>query len=68
VYKYYSTQRPVGLGTFPGKPVEIHNFNKRIDTGLLHVGPAWGWLLYDKELTYKEADDYELVSEEIVGL
>ena len=33
-YRYYSTQRPVDIGTFPkpadNKPVEIHNYDSRI--------------------------------------
>ena len=62
-YRYYSTQRPVDIGTFPkppdNKPVEIHNYDSRIpvEDGSMH---AWGYLEYAKPLTEKEAGDYEL--------
>ncbi|MBR3018343.1 MAG: hypothetical protein IKH57_14925 [Clostridia bacterium] len=63
LYRYYSTQRPVDIGTFPkpadNKPVEIHNYDKRIpvENGTMQ---AWGYLEYAKPLTEKEAGDYEL--------
>ena len=62
-YWYYSTQRPVDIGTFPkppdNKPVEIHNYDKRqsVENGTMQ---AWGYLEYAKQLTEKEASDYEL--------
>lgn len=62
-YRYYSTQRPVDIGTFPkppdNKPVEIHNYDKRqpVENGTMQ---AWGYLEYAKPLTEKEASDYEL--------
>ncbi|NLE35805.1 MAG: hypothetical protein GX622_11930 [Bacteroidales bacterium] len=62
-YRYYSTQRPVDIGTFPkpadNKPVEIHNYDSRIpvENGTML---AWGYLEYAKPLTEKEASDYEL--------
>jgi hypothetical protein len=63
MYRYYSTQRPVDIGTFPkpagNAPVEIHNYDKRqpVEGGAMQ---AWGWLEYAKPLTEKEASDYEL--------
>ena len=63
LYRYYSTQRPVDIGTFPkpadNKPVEIHNYDKRqpVENGTMQ---AWGYLEYAKPLTEKEASDYEL--------
>lgn len=62
VYKYYSTQRPVDLGTFPkteNGPVKIVNFNDResVEHGSIR---AWGYLLYSAPLTQKQMDDYEL--------
>ena len=63
MYRYYSTQRPVDIGTFPkptgNMPVEIHNSDKRqpVEGGSMQ---AWGWLEYAKPLTEKEASDYEL--------
>ncbi|MBR3000634.1 MAG: hypothetical protein IKG46_09575 [Solobacterium sp.] len=62
-YRYYSTQRPVDIGTFPkpagNAPVEIHNYDNRqlVEGGTMQ---AWGWLEYVKPLTEKEAGDYEL--------
>ena len=62
-YRYYSTQRPVDIGTFPkppdNKPVEIHNYDKRqpVENGAMQ---AWGYLEYAKPLTEKQASDYEL--------
>jgi hypothetical protein len=63
LYKYYSTQRPVDLGTFPksaeNKPLEIVNYDARI----LVEGDAfraWGELRYPAPLTQKQMNDYEL--------
>lgn len=62
-YKYYSTQRPVDMGTFPNppdnKPLEINNYDKRepVEGGKLQ---AWGDLTYAKPLTKKQMADYEL--------
>lgn len=62
VYKYYSTQRPVDIGTFPkteNGPDEIVNFDKResVENGRFL---AWGYLLYHAPLTEKQIYDYEL--------
>ena len=63
LYKYYSTQRPVDIGTFPkpphNAPDEIVNFDQRIpvEGGTFAV---WGYLTYTRPLTAKQADDYEL--------
>ena len=49
LYKYYSTQRPVDIGTFPkppyNKPDEIFNYDQRIpvENGSFL---AWGYLTY----------------------
>ena len=62
-FRYYSTQRPVDIGTFPKPPgnkvVEIVNFDKRIpvENGTMR---AWGYIEYQKPLTEQQADDYEL--------
>ena len=62
-YRYYSTQRPVDLGTFPkppgNAPVEIINFDERrtVEGSTMR---AWGELAYLKPLTDKQMDDYEL--------
>jgi hypothetical protein len=62
VYKYYSTQRPVDIGTFPktpNAPTQIVNFDKReaVENGLFQ---AWGYLEYSAPLAQKQIDDYEL--------
>lgn len=62
VYKYYSTQRPVDIGTFPkteNGPAEIVNFDQResVENGKFL---AWGYLLYHAPLTEKQMTDYEL--------
>lgn len=62
-YRYYSTQRPVDIGTFPkppgNAPVEIINFDERrmVEGGTMR---AWGELAYLKPLTEKQMEDYEL--------
>lgn len=62
-YKYYSTQRPIDLGTFP-KPVDnplltFTNYDERIP---VEHGAflSWGELIYAKPLTDRQASDYEL--------
>lgn len=64
-YRYYSTQRPVDIGTFPkppnNKPVEIHNYDADsripVENGMIQ---AWGYIEYPKPLTEKQVSDYEL--------
>ena len=62
-YRYYSTQRPVDIGTFPkppdNAPVESINFDERrmVEGGTIR---AWGELAYLKPLIKKHVDDYEL--------
>lgn len=62
-YKYYSTQRPVDIGTYPkpegNKPLEFTNYDKRepVEGGAML---AWGELAYAKPLTKKQMADYEL--------
>ena len=61
-YKYYSTQRPIGIGTFPksdNEPIGIENFDSRkpVEGGAFQ---AWGVLTYKTPLTQKQMDDYEL--------
>ena len=63
LYKYYSTQRPVDMGTFPkpprNAPDEIVNYDQRIpvENGAFL---AWGHLTYTRPLTKRQASDYEL--------
>jgi len=62
-YKYYPTQRPVDIGTYPktaeNTPVIVGNFDKRepVEDGKFQ---AWGFLIYDAPLTAKQIYDYEL--------
>ena len=64
-YRYYSTQRPVDIGTFPKPPdnpvVKIHNYDADsripVENGMIQ---AWGYVEYQKPLTEKEVGDYEL--------
>lgn len=63
LYKYYSTQRPVDIGTFPkpphNAPDEIVNYDQRIPVeGGAFL--AWGHLTYTKPLTERQTADYEL--------
>ena len=64
-YKYYSTQRPVDIWTFPeppdNKPMEIKNYD--CDFRIPIPGEAfraWGELIYAKPLIDKQMEDYEL--------
>lgn len=65
LYKYYSTHRPVGLGTYPkpadNEPVKITNYD--VDSRIPVEGgafDAWGELIYAKPLTDEQQADYEL--------
>ena len=63
LYKYYSTQRPVDIGTFPkpprNAPDEIINYGQRVPVeGGAFL--AWGHLTYTRPLTEKQVADYEL--------
>ena len=65
VYRYYSTQRPVDIGTYPkppdNQPLSIVNYDddrrRPVADGRLM---AWGELTYAKPLTEKQMEDYEL--------
>lgn len=59
--RYYSIHRPVGPGTFPKAGAqEIHNYDDR--TYVAEIGrEAWGYIEYDRELTEKEMEGYELM-------
>ena len=61
--RYFSTQRPVGPGTFPkpdgNKVVEIHNFDSK--TYCEKIGrEAWGYIDYEQSLSTEQAASYEL--------
>lgn len=59
LYRYYSTQRPVSIGTYPGKPENIQNFDDRQEVCGGQMS-AWGYLEYKEPLTEKQMSDYEL--------
>ena len=62
-FKYYSTQRPVDIGTFPkpprNAPDEIVNYDQRVpvENGAFL---AWGHLTSTRPLTKRQTSDYEL--------
>ena len=59
--KYYSTLRPVSIGTYPkGGAIEIVNFDNRKHIDEINHA-AWGYIIYDRELTPDEAAAYDLV-------
>ena len=62
-YKYYSTQRPIDIGTYPKPPeapeVELVFYAQRtpVENG---AALAWGELIYDAPLTPEQVSNYEL--------
>ena len=63
-HRYYSTQRPVTPGAFPGpggnKIVEIHNYDSK--TYCEELGrEVWGYIDYEQPLTPEKAASYELI-------
>jgi hypothetical protein len=64
MFRYYSTQRPVGPGTYPkpedNRVVNIENFDQR--TFCEAIGrEAWGYIEYHAPLKPVDIDRYELV-------
>ena len=62
-YKYYSTQRPIDIGTYPNsyfnRPVHMDlYFTRQEVTG--EAFQAWGAITYAQPLTKREMQDYEL--------
>lgn len=63
MHKYYSLYRPIGIGCCPKQGLkEVVNFDSRklveeIDNY------AWGYVIYDHELSPEEAARYELEQE-----
>lgn len=61
--RYYTTQRPVGPGTYPrkdGMESYVNFFAGRIFCE--EIGrEAWGYIEYGEELTQKEMRNYELI-------
>ena len=68
--RYYSTQRPVGPGTYPkpqGNAVkEVFNFDSK--TYCEEVGrEAWGYIEYEKPLDPETAAGYALVADGVAA-
>lgn len=61
--KYYSTQRPIGSGTYPkpqnNKVIEIKNFDKKEKIEKEDIN-AYGYIKYEKPLMPAAAKTYEL--------
>lgn len=62
VYRYYSTQRPVGPGAIPKGARYIYHFDGRVYVKSINR-MAYGIAEYDRELTDDEVRQYELVKE-----
>lgn len=64
MFRYYSTGRPISMGTFPkpkgNKVVAITNFDSKILVAEIER-EAWGYIDYEKPLSEHEAYQYELV-------
>lgn len=65
MYRYYSIEHPVMPGTFP-KPIDnpvlsIENFEVRSYVGKIGR-EAWGFVEYEKPLTEKQIEAFELVA------
>lgn len=62
--RYYSTLRPVSIGTFPNpignSVLEIKNFDRKMYCEDIDR-KAWGYIDYSSPLSQKDIDDYELV-------
>lgn len=62
IWTYFSTMRPVSIGTYPKKGmVRFENFEKRTYVPDIER-EAWGYLEYDRELTREEMENYDLVA------
>lgn len=70
MYKYYSLERPVSLGTYPKRKdnpiLAFENFEnnfrckKELVTDNDKVFKAWGYIIFPNPLTQKEISAYEL--------
>lgn len=68
-YRYYSTQRPFGPGTFPkkdGRETITNFYGGKIFCE--EIGrEAWGFIEYSEPLTEKEMRNYELIAGSTTG-
>lgn len=64
--RYYSTQRPVMPGSFPkpegNRVTGVVGFDRREQVESIGR-PAWGYIEYEKPLSDRDAEAYELVPE-----
>lgn len=63
-YRYYSTQRPLGPGTFPkkdGRETITNFYGGKIFCEEI-CREAWGFIEYSEPLTEKEMKNYELTA------
>lgn len=67
-YKYYSTQRPISIGTYPTKNnLDIKNYDTRTYINEINR-EAWGELTYSEPLTDNQLKEYELVADPNIKL
>lgn len=60
-YWYYMTQRPPAPGAMPKRGlIKSYEYEGRLFVEAIGR-KAWGSVVYDRELTAEEIDDYELV-------
>lgn len=59
MYRYYSTEHPIRPGSFPLFAQTVVNFNEKTD--IPGVGPAWGYLEYERQLPAGVAEKCGLV-------
>lgn len=65
-YRYYLTERPVDLGTFPKNEnlIKVQPFMRK-EHIILAEYDAYGYVEYKKPLSEKEINDFELKEMEI---
>lgn len=67
-YKYYSTQRPISIGTYPTKNnLDIKNYDTKTYINEINR-EAWGELTYSEPLTDNQLKEYELVADPNIKL
>lgn len=59
MYRYYSTKQPIRPGTFPLFANTVVSFKEKTD--IPGVGPAWGYLEYERQLSAGVAEKYGLI-------
>ena len=63
MYKYYSSLRPIGPGTFPKDGMTgFKNYDRRTFVKSVNH-EAWGEIFYDRQLTEKEIFSYNFIAE-----